>query len=405
MKCHPERSRKIISRIAQKLFLIAAIVIAVTSCTPKKEADWTILIYMAADNGLNDAAMEDIDEMLAADFSDDIKVIVQIDESEYAENSSAKRYRIRSGSKSQISNLGEIDSGDPATLTQFANWGFDKYPSDKKALVIWSHGNGWYPKNRDLPPSFCPDEESGNFISIADKEFKNAIKNINGNLDILILDACNMQTMEVIAEIYDYTDYIIASEDAVCDDGYPYHTILTHWEDHAEVKHLAENIAFDFHYYYWFEGIYPISCSVVETSMFSPLLVDLSDFTQIWADSANNEIFLTSREQCIEFNGSFVSIPADVDIKEFFSLVLENDPPDSLVLMCNTIIEDIDNCFIFQKTEIYPTGYTTDKVGSAIIWFPDEETSFYFEDRKDEYLQLDFAETGWPQFLQNTFTN
>ena len=395
---------KIILKV-RYLVIFVNILFLLFACSSKKDSAWTILVYMAADNGLNDAALADIDEMLAADFSDELNIIVQIDESEYSESKTAKRYKITSGTKIQLSNLGEIDSGDPATLTQFANWGFDKYPSDKKALIIWGHGNGWYPKNRDLPPSFCPDEESGNFISIADKEFKNAIKNINGNLDILILDACNMQTIEVISEIYNYTDYIIASEDAICDDGYPYHTMLTHWEDHAEVKHLAENIAFDFHYYYWIKEIYPISCSVVETSKFSPLLVDLSDFTQIWAESANNEIFLTSREECLEFNGSFVSIPTDVDIKEFFSNVLKNDPPDSLVLMCNTIIEDIDNCFIFQKTDIYPTGYTTDKVGSAIIWFPDAGNSFYFDDRKDEYLQLDFADTGWLQFLEKTFEN
>ncbi len=367
------------------------------------QKDWTILVYMAADNGLNYAAPADIAEMLSADFSDDINVIVQVDYSEYNEITGAYRYHLYPGEEKLIDYLGEIDSGDYNTLTAFANWGFNKYPAHKKALIIWSHGNGWYPLNRDLPPSFCPDEESGSYISIAGKDFQNALKNINSRLDILILDACNMQTMEVISEVYPYVDYIIAAEDAVPTSGFPYHTIFSIWEDYTQVQILAEEIAFYFHEFYWSEDLYPISCSVVKTSLFPGLLADISEFSERWSANAADEIFQLSREDCLEFNGSWVSSPTDVDIKEFFLSVLEHEPPDSLAEFCDRIVANIDNCFIFQKTDEYPTGYTTDKVGTGIIWFPDEETHYYFEQRLDEYNQLDFSDTGWQNFLANTF--
>ena len=387
-----------------RYLFILFICILLFSCSDEPcQKDWTILIYMAADNGLNDAALIDIAEMQSAVFSEDINVIVQIDHSEYNEITGAYRYHVFPGEKKQIDFLGEINSGDWHSITDFANWGFDKYPADKNALVLWSHGNGWYPANRLLYPCFCPDEESGSYISIAGKDFQNALKNINTNLDILILDACNMQTIEVVTEVYPYVDYIIAAEDAVPTSGFPYHTIFSIWEDYTQVQVLAEEIAFYFHEFYWSEDLYPISCSVVKTSLFPGLLADISEFSDRWSDYASDEIFQLSREDCLEFNGSWVSSPTDVDIKEFFLSILEHDPPDSLAEFCDRIVVNIDNCFIFQKTDEYPTGYTTDKVGTGIIWFPDEETHYYFEVRLDEYNQLDFSDTGWQNFLANTF--
>jgi hypothetical protein len=214
-----------------------------------------------------------------------------------------------------------------------------------------------------------------------------------------------MQTMEVISEVYPYVDYIIAAEDAVPTSGFPYHTIFSIWEDYTQVQVLAEEIAFYFHEFYWSEDLYPISCSVVKTSLFPNLLADVSEFSERWSANAADNIFHLSRQDCLEFNEAWgVYLPADVDIKEFFLSILEHDPPDSLAEFCDRIVANIDNCFIFQKTDEYPTGYTTDNVGTGIIWFPDEDTyNPYFEERLDEYNQLDFSDTGWQNFLANTF--
>ncbi len=368
-----------------------------------QEKDWTILVYMAADNGLNDAALADIIEMQAAEFSDDINVIVQVDYSEFNEITGAYRYHIYPDEKKLIDYLGEINSGDWHSITDFANWGFDKYPADKNALVLWSHGNGWYPANRLLYPCFCPDEESQDSISISSGDLNNAIKQINTHLNFLVFDACNMQTMEVITEIYPYVDYIIAAEDAVNTLGFPYHTIFSIWEDYTQVQILAEEIAFYFHEFYWSGDLYPISCSVVKSSLFQDLLADVSEFSERWSANAADSIFHLSRQDCLEFNGSWISSPADVDIKEFFLSILEHEPPDSLAEFCDRIVANINNCFIFQKTDEYPTGYPTDKVGAGIIWFPDVDTYYYFGERLDEYNQLDFSDTGWQNFLANTF--
>ncbi len=341
-----------------------------------------------------------VEDMMQAEFSDNINVIVQVDYAASNSTPAAYRYHIYPGLQEQISYIGEIDSGDENELTSFANWGFNKYPSEKQALIIWSHGNGWY-------PFFCNDVEADNDINIPDGKFRRGIKNINEHLEILILDACNMQTVEVSAEVADYTEYIIASEGGINSAGFPYSEIFSMWEseDNVSLESLCLEIGYQYYMYYSMAEIYPISCSVLKTSEFPQLLDRLEEFTAVYSDIASSEIFVESRQQCLEFKGAWSTNPAlDVDIKEFFTVVNDNTENDSLSLNCAEILTTLESCYIFQNTDDYPTGHTSDDVGAAIIWFPDEETQGFFDIRKAEYQQLRFAQTNWLDFLENTFS-
>ena len=382
----------------KRIILLALVIFSLLSCSKIDESNWTILIYMAADNGLDNQALDDIEDMMQAEFSDNINVIVQVDYSESNSPPAAYRYHIYPGLKEQISYLGEIDSGDENELTSFTNWGFEKYPSEKQALIIWSHGNGWY-------EHFCQDVEADNYIGIADGELHDGIKNINEHLEILIFDACNMQTVEVAAEIADYTDYIIGSEDGVNSAGFPYAEIFSLWEEQTTTENICLEIGYQYHKYYNLEEIFPISCSVLKTMEFPILLTKLSEFTSQWAAHASDDIFVGSRQDCIEFNnGGFTNLALDVDIKEFFTNINNNTENDFLSTISSEILNALESSYIFQNTDDYPSGYTSDDVGTAIIWFPDAETQGFFEIRKDEYQQLQFSQTNWLDFLENSFT-
>ncbi len=382
-----------------KKIILLFIIFILLSCSKIDESDWTILIYMAADNSLEYDALDDISDMMQAEFSDNINVIVQVDYNESNSTPATYRYHIYPGLKEQISYLGEIDSGDEDELTSFANWGFTRYPSEKQALIIWSHGNGWY-------PYFCPDVEAGNDIGIADGSLRRGIKNINEHLEILIFDACNMQTVEVAAEVADYTDYIIGSEGGVNSAGFPYAEIFSGWEEQTSVESICLEIGFQYHLYYDMVGINPFSCSVLKTSEFPQLLNKLEEFTAQWSADASAEIFVQSRQVCIEFNASGFTNPAlDVDIKEFFTNVFNITENDSLSMISQDILTAVESCFIFQDTGIFETGYPSDDVGTAIIWYPDNETQGFFDMRKDQYQNLQFSQSGWLDFLENSFTN
>ncbi len=383
-----------------KLFwivLLASLLFAGCSQS-NNEADWTILVYMAADNGLNDSALSDINEMENAQFSDAVNVVVQIDNSEYNNPSSAFRYEIEPDQSTQITspkikNLGEIDSGSPESLTDFVNWGFRTYPSLHKALVIWSHGNGWY----DLAAQFCPDDESFSSISLPAGELREALDQINFELDILVLDACNMMTVEVLAETAPYVDYIIASEEAVCADGFPYDDIITDWENHQSSKAIASNITNLFYESYLPGGsqnnsniFLSISCATVESNQYPIFLQMWKTFVEDWIELADSEPFLMARSDAYEFN----DLEIDVDIREYLTILKVQNVSDQLNSDIDGLLEQLDNVFINSRFIDYPT----DNIGTAVIWFPDQEV--LLNNLTSQYKQLKFAETGWLEFLQ-----
>ncbi|MCF7792564.1 MAG: hypothetical protein K9N09_01845 [Candidatus Cloacimonetes bacterium] len=379
------------------------LVVLLISCSEKeKEADWTILVYMAADNGLNADALADIEEMMLGQFSDDVNVIVQIDESELSDDPTAKRYKILPGTKTLISNLGEIDSGYYNNLTKFANWAFDKYPAEKKALFIWGHGNGWY----NAYNKFCPDNDSNSAISVPDEEFKMAMQNINFHLDILVLDACNMLTMEVITEIFPYTDYIMGSEAAICPDGSPYDEFLTMWEDYESVDALVQQMAVNFVNSYMPQGSqnpnsipYEIALGVVKTANFDDLVIALYDFVEDWL-AASFDVFAQSRDECaVVFN----DLQADVDIYDYFSIVKSTAQNDDLINSCTDILDLLDEIFIYDYyIDLHnPNGTQNYPAGRASIWFPTTQDTY--DDLLTEYQKLDFSATGWQLFIGNYF--
>ncbi|MDY6914799.1 MAG: hypothetical protein SVM86_00575 [Candidatus Cloacimonadota bacterium] len=101
--------------IRRFFFLLPIITLFIIGCfnitsgnTPR---EWTILIYMAADNGLNDRAVEDILQMKEAEFSEECNIIVQVDYSQSNSYEGAKRYQIFPDDATQLAALGEIDSG------------------------------------------------------------------------------------------------------------------------------------------------------------------------------------------------------------------------------------------------------------------------------------------------------
>jgi hypothetical protein len=111
---------------------------------PSKMADWTILIYMAGDNDLDDFGGDDIAEMKKVGSSERLHVIVQRDTA--AAGLPVQRYRVRKGTSAEadvVQSIGETNTGDPKVLADFLKWGRLTYPAKRTMAVLWNHGSGW----------------------------------------------------------------------------------------------------------------------------------------------------------------------------------------------------------------------------------------------------------------------
>ena len=86
---------------------------------------WSFLAYIAADNNLSDAGLQDIEELCAVGTNDRTYAAVQIDT--YGEHTGSIRYEISPkdwegvAHRTVISRLKEQDSGNPRVLKNFVS--------------------------------------------------------------------------------------------------------------------------------------------------------------------------------------------------------------------------------------------------------------------------------------------
>ncbi|HTF56214.1 MAG TPA: clostripain-related cysteine peptidase, partial [Planctomycetota bacterium] len=129
--------------------------------SPPPGAQWTIMVYMDADNDLEEAALADMNEIEAAPPSPQVNVLALLDRSPGTAAADGggytnadgnwtetRRFVIASDSdlttiNSPFTSMGELNLGDPATLQTFLEWGIANYPASHYAVVIWGHGRSW----------------------------------------------------------------------------------------------------------------------------------------------------------------------------------------------------------------------------------------------------------------------
>ena len=108
-----------------------------------------------------------------------------------------------------------------SNLEEFIIWAKNKYPADTYILDLWNHGSGWHP---DFDNRAINHEEDKSCMQIYDLH----TVLIGKNIEYLLLDACNMQFIEVLSQLKDDVSYSVAAEDAVPTKGFSYTNLLTY---------------------------------------------------------------------------------------------------------------------------------------------------------------------------------
>jgi len=320
----------------KKLLLLALLlIIAIQLCA---ETEWTVLVYIAADNSLSQQSFVDINEMEAVADNDSVTFIIQIDplnDPNYPPYfTTCRRYLIQHDTNPDsigsilLDDLGEINSADPQTLASFANWGFNYSPSKKRMLIIWDHGNGWT-KDEDQVKWVCSDTYFGDRMSVSEGELKEAISSIDYPLDILVFDACLMQTAEVITEIYEYCDIVAGSEFTVPIDGILYgaapgtacsqYGLFNYISDNpiCSPYELSEELVTRYINSYTTNCQWgsTISFSAIEMNDYSLYLNKLKEFTRTYSGEIYNELYHNAYADCFNLSGN------NLDLWEFFNEV------------------------------------------------------------------------------------
>ncbi len=218
-----------------------------------RKKDWTFMVYMAADNNLEAAALEDFNEMEASDFdSEKINVIVLFDRNNFKDSNDleewrgARMYEIckdKNGINNTIcskriscSDLGlgiknekSLDMGNPETLRGFVKNVVNYYPAEHYGIFVWGHGTGY--RNSSLQKNetraVAVDDSSDSFMENC--VVASSIKNGMGDkkIDLLAYDTCFAAELEVVYEFSEVAEYFIGSQGIQVESGLDYRKVFT----------------------------------------------------------------------------------------------------------------------------------------------------------------------------------
>ncbi len=187
----------------------------------------TMMVYIIGSDLESEAgfATEDINEMLRANFGDNVNLVLMTGGSNYwyndeISNSVCQYWQVKNGDLLSLNdNLGRLNMTLPETLSNFINYSAEAFPANRYNLIMWNHGGGTF-------SGFGNDEffpESTFTLSTLDEAFMQS----EVRFDIVGFDACLMGTSETALMLEPYADYLIASQETVGGIGLEYTSMLT----------------------------------------------------------------------------------------------------------------------------------------------------------------------------------
>lgn len=205
--------------------------------TANTSRKWTVMFYVAADNEREPAAVAAINALETVSFDDQIAVAVQMDRSAAYDTSSgdwsgARRFHIERDSDPTLMSsarsapeggtavdLGTVDMADPANLQAMCNAAIATYPAAHYLLVVFGPGQGWRPSSRAVLYDGTGGSGSGAWLETS--QLDTALQ-ASRDFDLVAFDAPYLQTLEVDYQVKGRCAYVIGSQDALPDAGFPY---------------------------------------------------------------------------------------------------------------------------------------------------------------------------------------
>lgn len=365
----------------------------VASFLPLFAVQWTVGVYMSADNDMNDQANVDINEMKQVGSTADVNVVVQVDRAAWDPLPGCRRYLIKKGGVDTLADLGLVDMADPATLSGFADFLGRHYPAANYMLVLWDHGNGWYPGYGPSPSAIFIDDSYGHEMGVAGGEFAQAMAGVRQALGkrvrILALDACLMDMVEVADEIRDDCDYVLASEALEPIEGFPYDKLLDRLASRPTGTPPEFLPGFCSDYVESYPG-QEVGLSALDMGVLAPAL-DRMVATIRDSINASDPAVRASRA----FVQTMPGCPFHVDLIHLLGLLAGKMAVPEMSV--GSLLASLRSAVVANE---YSSGL--ENASGLAVWFPDNYLAL--KNSVESYMTLRFArESGWPQFLNRYF--
>lgn len=233
----------------------------------QQEVDWTILIYANGNNELEPEMWQAFLDVEKVGSNSNVHVVIQIGRADYKlvklirpniilkNNNSwtgVRRYFVNKSNSSLVGNLKTINMADPKQLHHFIKWGMLSYPAKKFMLILGGHSYDCVGMMMDYSrkaPYIMGIPEMVRGINMAANE-------VGKNIDILLLDTCSANSLELIYEFSKDENHVVQSIITYIVngpiEGLPYDKIINSIQTNSKIeditvtiKDIIENLSYD----------------------------------------------------------------------------------------------------------------------------------------------------------------
>jgi Clostripain family len=362
---------------------------------------WTVLVYSIADTDLEPFMMADVNEMGTVGTGEGVNMVALVDRAAgYSDDDvldlgnwvGAKLIEVGQGTGTQLSDEGDVNTGDPKVLADFIAEGIAAYPAEQYALVISDHGASW--------PGVGGDE-SAQSDSLTLQELDDAIgQGLDragvDQLDLLGFDACLMATYEVATKLAPRARRLIASQELEPGHGWDYNSLsILNGPTPVDVDVLGANILDGYRNQAKAEGTATdITLSLIDLTKMSNLDTAVADLSAALAERAAQlgAIVGIARENTLSF-GRSPDPTQDSQMTDLGHLVSQigvealdvSDAADSVIKAINDVVIDS----VEGPASLKSTGLS--------VYFPPTQSIF-----NSEYTTV-VGETPWLNFLNSYY--
>jgi hypothetical protein len=392
----------------KNIFIMLLTILVFSSCEQAVFTDfqgisaprkWTIIVYMAADNDLESAAIADLNELEAVRYDARVSVLALVDRNPAYDMTNGnwtdtRLFEIRTdpgGFNSTIVSrrldcpeLGlsaetetELNTADPLVLSRLVDFAKRSYPAERYALIVWGHGTGW----RSAPSagtSQAPvkavafDDTHGQYMALP--SFGRAIA--DKGLSLIGFDTCYAAVLELAYQIRNDAELFAGSEGEILSNGWDYASLFTDFLGKSDLTVLDLGDSIQDHFAAQYAGLKNATVSQVRLPEVENLFAKFDAFAETVALAVTGEPARNAILDQVLHNVEgypFTSFPSDlyIDIFDFskkISGIAADITPDADEQVAIAVAADeLESALALAVPSSWAKNGTTRKLGVHVI--------------------------------------
>jgi hypothetical protein len=364
---------------------------------------------MAADNDLDQFAVNDLENIKKASYDSDMNIVVQFDRNQFVDEAETFRLGIHQGEIIKEENLGETNTGDPKILKTFIEESTEAYPSEKLIVIVWSHGSGiddFNPYEKaERDHYFVPFEEIEEIAFGFDDTAQDFLDNlelqkaldVSVKIDVLGFDACLMGMFEIVYQLKEETSVMVASQHLEPASGWNYYRILNELDTSLDANEMGKQlIAFHDDHHTNERG--DVTQSALNTEVIEKATKVLDVFAKVLREELKKGDVAQNRKDLgyTLSNSQYFNRKDYVDLMDFVQKVRNRLQIEAVEPHADELLILLEEMILANHT----IGYFMNDANGVSIYFPNAHRPF--RETFEMYEKLDFTKAcpNWVKLLK-----